>query len=178
MPLPPLARCRVRRCCWRVAFFAPPGTAPSGSSLSRLAFGRIPQGKKGPSARLGVLPLALLLLGAAPGLATIGLAASASLRDAVPASGTGPSGSPSPASRTRLSTLEMVSLQTFRSDPIRSFQREIMVLLHLFHTLSPFRQVRCRASKPIRTSRKTPSYPPAATLPWENDPNQREAGGL
>jgi len=168
VPLPPLPRCRVRRCCWRVAFFAPPGTAPSGSSLSRLAFGRIPQGKKGPSARLGVLPLAPLLLGAAPGLATIGLAASALLRDAVPASGTGPSGLPSPASRGRLSTLEMVSLQTFRSDPIRKFQPEISALRHLFHTLSPFRQVRCCASKPSRTSSKKQSYPQTAHLLVDN----------
>jgi hypothetical protein len=35
-------------CCWRVSFSGPSGTAPSGSSLAGLAFGRIPQGEKGP----------------------------------------------------------------------------------------------------------------------------------
>jgi len=48
VPLPPLPRRRVRRCCWRVASLGPSGTAPSGSALARLAFRRIPQGEKGP----------------------------------------------------------------------------------------------------------------------------------
>ena len=66
VPMPPLPRCRVRRCCWRVASSGPSGTAPSGASLSGLAFGRIPQGEKGPSARLDVLPLAWRGAGCGP----------------------------------------------------------------------------------------------------------------
>lgn len=69
----------------------------------------------------GVLPLAPLPLDRAPGLATIGPAASALLRDAIPASGTGLSGLQSALYRARLSTLELVSMQTFQSGPIRKF---------------------------------------------------------
>jgi len=68
-----------------------------------------------------VLPLACASADFAPGLATIGLAASASLRDAYPASGTGLSGLQSASSRTRLSTLKVVSIHTFLSGSIRKF---------------------------------------------------------
>ncbi|MEI6642170.1 MAG: hypothetical protein WCL10_09040 [Novosphingobium sp.] len=79
-----------------------------------------------------MLPLASASAGFAPGLATIGLAASALLRDAVPASGTGPSGLHFASSRARLSTLEMVSSQTFRSDPIEKFPPLNQCLAALF----------------------------------------------
>jgi hypothetical protein len=68
-----------------------------------------------------VLPLAPLLLDRAPGLPTIGLAASALLRDAIPASGTGLSGLQSALSKARISTPEPVSMQTFQPSPIRKF---------------------------------------------------------
>lgn len=84
-----LPRSLLLRACFLALLRAPlPQVQPCG-----FAFGRfLPQGEKGPSARSGVLPLAPLLPVGAPGLATIGLAASASLRDANPASGTGHSG--------------------------------------------------------------------------------------
>lgn len=49
VPLPHSPRCRVSCRCWRVSFSAPSGTAPSGSALARLAFGRtVPPVVEGP----------------------------------------------------------------------------------------------------------------------------------
>ena len=66
VPLPPAARFRVLGCCWRVSFSGPSSTAPFGAALAGFAFGRIPQGEKGPSARLGILPLASAFAGLCP----------------------------------------------------------------------------------------------------------------
>ena len=145
-----LPRYRVSGCCWRVAFSCPSGTAPVCASLAGLAFGRIPKGKKGPSARLGVLPLAWRLLGVAPGFATIGLAASALLRDAVPASGTGLSGLQSAPSKTCLSTPKVVSMHTFKSGPIGKFPLLVQCLA------APFRSfVSLSTSQMLRLDRES-----------------------
>lgn len=146
-PVPHSPRCRASCCCVRVSFAHPRATLPPVRPCG-LAFGRyLPRGEKGPSARPGVLPLAWLLLGAAPGLATIGLAASALLRDAISASGAGPSGLPSTPSRARLSTLKVVSKQTFQSGPIRRFplfDQCLAALLSGFVSLSTRQMLRLR----------------------------------
>jgi hypothetical protein len=118
VPVPHSARCRASCCCERVSLRflrAPlPPVRPCG-----LTFGRcFPREGKGPSARPGVLPLAPLPPALAPGLATIGLAASTLLRDAIPASGADLSGLHFALSDARLSTPKLVSSQTFRSSPI------------------------------------------------------------
>ena len=134
VPLPPSARFRVSGCCWRVSFSGPSGTAPFGAALAGFAFGRIPQGEKGPfGASRRAVPRSAFA-GAAPGLATIGLAASAVLRDAVPASGTGLSGVQSAVFSARLSTLKMVSMHTFQSGPIGSFLLLDQCLAALFRS--------------------------------------------
>ena len=135
-PVPHSPRYRASCRCKRVSFALPRATLPP-VRPGGLAIGRYPPwGEKGPSAQSGVLPLALHLLGAAPGLSTIGPAASALLRDAIPASGAGLSGLRLHRFQPRLSTLELVSTHTFRTCPIRKFSPSDQCLAALFRRLT------------------------------------------